>query len=269
MAPRVSTAVPTVLVVAGSDPTGGAGLQADVKTLEWFGVASAAVVTAVTVQTATRVRSSHPVAAPVLRAQLAAAAASVTPRVVKCGLLGSTANVRVLADFVSTLGRPLVVDPVTTASAGGARLASPRLVDAIVDRLLPMASVLTVNLPEASRLCGRAITDESSMREAARQIATLGPRAVVIKGGHLAGRPVDLLYHGGRFRRFEGVRVPVAMHGTGCAFASAVAAGLALGHGLVRVVEDAGAHVRALLAGSQRTRDGGRLRAPLRAGKKR
>lgn len=269
MARRVSHAVPTVLVVAGSDPTGGAGLQADVKTLEWFGVASAAVVAAVTVQTATRVRSSHPVSSSVLRAQLSAAAASATPRVVKCGLLGSAGNVRALADFVSALGRPLVVDPVTTASGGGARLASPRLADAIVDNLFPLASVVTVNLPEASRLCGREITDEASMRDAARQIAALGPRAVVVKGGHLAGRPVDLLYQGGRIRRFEGIRVPVAMHGTGCAFASAVAAGLALGRGLVRAVEDAGAHVRALLAGSLRTRDGGRLRAPLGAGKKR
>ena len=258
-----------VLVVAGSDPTGGAGLQADLKTLEWFGVAGAAAVAAITVQTATRVRASRPVAAPTLRAQLAAAAESIAPRVVKCGLLGSAANVRVVADFISRRGCALVLDPVTAASGGGARLASAGLGDALVEWLFPLASVVTVNLLEASTLCGREIADEDAMRDAARTIAALGPRAVVVKGGHLAGPPVDVLYHGGRIHRFAGVRSPVSMHGTGCAFASAVAAGIALRRGLVHAVADAGAHVRALLASSLRTRDGGRLRAPLSAGKKR
>lgn len=261
--------VPTVLVVAGSDPTGGAGLQADVKTLEWFGVASAAAVAAITAQTATRVHASRPVPAATLRAQLAAVAESVSPRVVKCGLLGSPANVRVVADFVASLDLALVLDPVTAASGGGARLASSRLGDALVERLFPLAAVVTVNLAEASNLCGREIADDASMVEAAREIAALGPRAVVVKGGHLVGRPVDVLYHGGRVRRFAGVRAPVSMHGTGCAFASAVAAGIALRRGLVRAVEDAGAHVRSLLAASMRTRDGGRLRAPLSSRKKR
>lgn len=261
--------VPTVLVVAGSDPTGGAGLQADVKTLEWFGVASAAAVAAITVQTATRVLASRPVPASTLRAQLEAVAESVSPRVVKCGLLGSPANVAAVADFVASLDCVLVVDPVTSASGGGARLASSRLGDALVERLFPLAAVVTVNLAEASKLCGREIADEASMAEAAREIAALGPRAVVVKGGHLVGRPVDVLYHGGRVHRFGGVRAPVSMHGTGCAFASAVAAGIALRRGLGRAVEDAGAHVRALLAASSRTRDGGRLRAPLSPRKKR
>jgi hydroxymethylpyrimidine/phosphomethylpyrimidine kinase len=260
--------VPTVLVVAGSDPTGGAGLQADVKTLEWLGVASAAAVSAITVQTAKRVLSSHPVPAPTLRAQLEAVGESVSPRVVKCGLLGSAANVRVVADFVARRRCPLVVDPVTAASGGGARLAREDVSEALVAWLFPLASVVTVNLSEASKLCGAEVADEAAMRDAARAIAGLGPRAVVVKGGHLAGPPVDVLYHEGRLRRFPGVRMPVTMHGTGCAFASAVAAGVALGHGLVRAVEDAGQHVRALLSASQRTRDRGRLRAPLSAGKK-
>ena len=258
-----------MLVVAGSDPTGGAGLQADLKTLEWFGVASAAAVSALTVQTATRVRASYPVPAPTLRAQLAAVAASISPQVVKCGLLASAANVRVVADFVARRRCALVVDPVTAASGGGARLAAAELGDAIVEILFPLASVVTVNLAEASKLCGGEVTDDNAMGDAARTIAALGPRAVVVKGGHLAGPPVDVLYHAGRIRRFPGVRTPGSMHGTGCAFASAVAAGMALGRGLARAVEDAGAHVRALLAVSVRTRDGGRLRRPLSAGKMR
>jgi hydroxymethylpyrimidine/phosphomethylpyrimidine kinase len=261
--------VPTVLVVAGSDPTGGAGLQADIKTLEALGVAGAAAVSAITVQTATRVRASRPVPAAVLRAQLAAVAESVSPRVVKCGLLGSPANVRVVARFVAARGCALVVDPVTAASGGGARLAPARLGDALVEWLFPLATVVTVNLSEASRLCGHEVADEAAMVDAARTIAALGPRAVVVKGGHLAGRPVDVLFDGGRIRRFAGARVPASMHGTGCAFASAVAAGIALGCGLGAAVEDAGAHVRALLVASSPTRDGGRLRAPLSAGKKR
>jgi hydroxymethylpyrimidine kinase/phosphomethylpyrimidine kinase len=256
--------VPTVLVVAGSDPTGGAGLQADLKTLEWFGVASAAAVSAITIQTATRVRASHPVPAPTLQAQLAAVAASISPRVIKCGLLASAANVEVVADFTARRRHcALVVDPVTAASGRGARLSRKDLAQALVERLFPLASVVTVNLPEASNLCGARVTDEAAMADAARAIADMGPHAVVIKGGHLRGPPVDVLYCGGRLRRFPGVRAPATMHGTGCAFASALAAGLALGFGVARAVEDAGAHVRALIAASQRTRDGGRLRAPL------
>jgi len=258
-----------VLVVAGSDPTGGAGLQADIKTLEWFGVASAAAVAAITVQTATRVRASRPVPAPTLDAQIASAVASVSPRVVKCGLLGSPANVRVVAKWVASLGCAVVVDPVTAASGGGAKLGSSRLAEALVEWLFPLATLVTVNLAEASRLCGREIADEAGMIDGARTIADFGPSAVVVKGGHLAGRPVDVLYRNGRVRRFTGVRVPVSMHGTGCAFASAAAAALALGRGLPRAVEDAGAHVRALLAASSRTRDGGRLRTPLHERKKR
>lgn len=255
--------VPTVLVVAGSDPTGGAGLQADIKTLEWLGVASAAVASALTVQTATRVRSSQAVPAALLRAQLTAVAASVSPRVVKCGLLGSAANVGVVADFVARRRYAVVLDPVISASGGGARLADSDVGDALVRRLFPRASVVTVNLSEASWICGSEVADEAAMGDAARTIAALGPRSVVVKGGHLAGAPLDVLYHRGRLWRFPGVRARMTMHGTGCAFASAVAAGLALGQDLVRAVENAGAHVRALLAASQRTRDGGRLRAPL------
>jgi hydroxymethylpyrimidine/phosphomethylpyrimidine kinase len=256
-----------VLVIAGSDPTGGAGLQADLKTLEWFGVAGAAVVAAVTAQTATRVHRSSPVTTAMLKSQLAAVAESISPRVVKCGLLGSAANVRAVAAFLAPMRCEIVVDPVTTASGGGARLAAASLRDALVETLFPLASVVTVNLLEAGHLCGRTVDNEAAMRDAARAIVAMGPRAVVVKGGHLAGAPVDILYAGGRFHRFVGERVPMSMHGTGCAFASAVAAGLALRRGLGRSVGHAGAHVRALLGSAQHTRDGGWLRAPLSVGK--
>lgn len=261
-------APPQAVVVAGSDPTGGAGLQADLKTFEHFGVAASAVVTAVTVQTATRVSSSEPVDARTVRAQLRAVFRTVSPRVVKCGLLGSAENVRAVASFLGRQRARVVIDPVTRASGGGRRLSPPGVLEEVVVRLFPLADVVTVNLAEAAALARRRVVDEPAMRVAAQAIAALGPRAVVVKGGHLAGNPVDVLFAAGRFHRFPGRRVAAGMHGTGCAFASAVAAGLARGSTLPDAVAAAGTHVRALLAGSMPTRDGGRLRTPLPQGRK-
>jgi hydroxymethylpyrimidine kinase/phosphomethylpyrimidine kinase len=264
----VAGAVPHVLVVAGSDPTGGAGLQADIKTLEHFGVAAAAVVTTVTAQSTRRVMRAQPIEATLVRAQISAALESISPRVVKCGLLGNEANARVVAGILARRRLPLVLDPVTVASAGGRRLAPSSLLAAIVERLFPLATVVTVNIAEATRILGRPVRDEEAMRRAAADIARLGPEAVVVKGGHLSGDPVDVLYADGAVRRFRARRVEASMHGTGCAFASALAAGLAYGRSLERAVSDAGAHVRALLVASIRENRGSRLRVPLRGPRK-
>lgn len=252
---------PVVLTIAGSDPSGGAGLQADLKTFECFGVVGAAVVTAITAQTATRVVDVVPVAAKTVAAQLAAVFATVTPRAIKCGLLATTANVAVVARALERRDATLVIDPVTVAS-GGEPLGERRLLDAVVDRLFPRAAVVTVNLSEAEAIVGRPVRDEASMGKAGASLLALGPRAVVVKGGHLDGAPVDLLVVGRRVHRFAGTRLPHGMHGSGCAFASALAAGLARGRGLERAVLDAQRHVRGLIRNAVATRDGGWLRPP-------
>ena len=134
---------------------------------------------------------------------------------------------------------------------------------AIWETLIPSARVVTANVPEAEAICSASIDDEESMADAARALVALGADAAVIKGGHLRGRPVDVLFDGTRIRRFEQRRrYDRNMHGTGCAFASAIAAGLALDKPLSRAVADAAAHVAALIAGATQTADGGWLRAP-------
>jgi hydroxymethylpyrimidine/phosphomethylpyrimidine kinase len=249
-----------VLTIAGSDPTGGAGVQADLKTFERLGVTGAAVVTAVTVQTATDVIAVNPLAPATVAAQLEAVLATLTPRVVKCGLLASRANVLVVARALRRLRVPLVLDPVTAAS-GGAPLGERALLAQLVRRLFPLATVVTVNLGEAEAIVRRPVRDETDMLRAASAIVGLGPGAVVVKGGHLDGPPVDVVATPRRVWRARAPRLPHGMHGTGCAFASAVAAGLAHGRPLERVVSDARRHVRALIRNAVRTRDGGWLRS--------
>lgn len=250
---------PVVLSIAGSDPTGGAGLQADLKTFESMGVAGAAVVTTITAQTATELLSLDPVSARSLGEQLDAVLATLRPRAVKCGLLGTRANVAIVAKAFPNRRVPLVVDPVTVSSAG-ARLGERGLLADIVDRLFPLAAVVTVNLSEAEAVMGGSVRDESSMRRAGSEILGLGPRAVVVKGGHLDGDPVDVLVTARGARRFRSTRLPHGMHGTGCAFASAIAAGLARDHGIERAVLDARRHVRTLLRNAIATKDGGWVR---------
>jgi hydroxymethylpyrimidine/phosphomethylpyrimidine kinase len=235
-------------------------VQADLKTFESFGVGGAAVVTAITAQTATDVLGVSPVTPGLVAAQLEAVLATVTPRVVKCGMLGTPANVAAVANVLVRSRALLVVDPVI-AAGGGAALARRGVLEALVERLFPRAAVVTVNLSEAEAIVGAPVGDESSMARAAAAILALGPRAVVLKGGHLAGAPVDLLLVGRRLLRFRSSRVAHGMHGTGCAFASAVAAGLALDRSVERAVSDARSHVRALLRGARRTKDGGWVRA--------
>jgi hydroxymethylpyrimidine/phosphomethylpyrimidine kinase len=215
------------LTIAGSDPSGGAGLQADLKTFHQFGVYGAAVVTLVTVQN-TRTVSRVEVMQPALvREQISAVISDMPPQAGKTGALGSAAVVEAVAEMVRDFPFPLVVDPVMIGKHGS-RLISLEAEDSLKTKLLPHCLLVTPNIPEAEALSGLTIRSEFEMEEAAKRIAGLGPGSVLIKGGHLEGRPVDLLFSETGLARFVGERVVTRhTHGTGCTYSAAITAGLA------------------------------------------
>lgn len=216
-----------VLAVGGSDSGGGAGVQADVKALHALGVHACTAVTAVTAQDTTAVHGVWPVPVEALRAQLRAVLDDIGADVVKTGMLPSAESVLVVAEEIG--GLPLVVDPVGVSSTGQA-LASSEAVEALRRTLLPLATVVTPNLAEVTALTGVAVSGPGDLLEAARAVHALGPRWVLVTGGHLAGDPLDLLYDGTTAHELRGPRVPTPhSHGTGCTFASALAGYLALG----------------------------------------
>lgn len=218
------------LTIAGSDSGGGAGVQADIKTFEAHGVFAASAITAVTVQNTREVRGVHPVPPDVVAAQVEAVMDDLPVAAVKTGMLVDARLIEAVAAVLrARLRVPLVVDPVMI-SKGGAALLADSAVSALSRLLLPLATVVTPNLPEAERLTGLTIAGEGQMREAARALHAMGPSVVVVKGGHLAGEPIDLVYDGEGFFTLPGSRVATtSTHGTGCTFAAAVAARLALG----------------------------------------
>lgn len=252
-------ASPFVLVIGGLDPTGGAGVAADVRTLEHFHVGSAVVVTALTVQDGRSVTRVRRVPASLMREQLRCVLEALPVAAIKCGMLPSATAVEVVAGFVAEHEIPLVVDPVLRSS-GGQPLASRSALSAIRAKLLPLAAVATPNLAEASLLVGMDIPDVDAMAVAARRILALGARAVVVKGGHMAGAPIDVFAVGRKVERLVGRRIPLDMHGTGCAFASALTAGLVHGRTLRESVRAAGVHVRALMTSAERLANGARIR---------
>lgn len=219
--------VPSVLAVGGTDSGGGAGLAADLRALHALGVHASTVVTAVTAQSSTAVLDVHDVPAESIRAQLAAVLGDIGADVVKTGMLSSAAAVLAVAEALD--GRPLVVDPVGTSSTGTALL-SPAALEQLRSRLLPLATVVTPNLAEVTALTGVVVDDASGLLAAARAVHALGPQWVLVKGGHLPGPPVDLLYDGTDSALLEGERVLTEhTHGTGCTLAAALAGWLALG----------------------------------------
>lgn len=239
------------LTIAGSDPSGGAGLQADHKTFAAFGVYGASVVTALTVQDTTGVHAVVPVEPALVEAQLAAVLGDLPVAAAKTGMLAGAA---VLDAVVRTLrARPvpaLVVDPVLVATTGRV-LADDTLLPALRDRLLPLASVVTPNLAEAAALTGLAVDDVRGMHAAARALVALGARAALVTGGHLAGPPCDVLLVDGVVHEIRGTRVAVERtHGTGCTFSAAVAAGLAVGCSLPDAARAAHEYVARALAGA-------------------
>lgn len=220
--------IPVALTIAGSDPSGGAGLQADLKTFHQHGVYGEAVVTLVTVQNTVSVERVVTLDAELVRAQVLAVVDDIAPQAVKTGALGSALIVRTIAELSNRLPL-LVVDPVMI-SKHGARLLPEDAIDAFRTALLPRAHLVTPNTHEAEALSGIAVTDVASARLAAENIARLGPHAVLVKGGHLVGDPVDVLFADGAFHEFVGTRVSTEhTHGTGCTLSAAITARLARG----------------------------------------
>jgi len=238
---------PRVLTIAGSDSSAGAGLQADLQTFAALGIFGACAATAVTAQDTRGVIAVEPVAARLVAAQIEAALADGGADAVKTGMLCNREIVRVVARrMAAARSANLVIDPVIRSSSG-AELLDPGGVDALRERLLPAARVVTPNLAEAAVLAGIEVEDLDSAGEAARRILRLGCRAVIVTGGHLSGAPVDVLADRRGVRRLRGHRVSAAAHGTGCVFSAAIAAYLARGEALERAAIAAKRFVEARL----------------------
>ena len=223
-------APPKALTVAGSDSGGGAGIQADLKTFAAFGVYGTSALTAVTAQNTRGVYAVAEVPEDVIAMQIDVVLEDIGADAVKTGMLSSASIVETVADRLEAWGvEHLVVDPVMVAK-GGHPLLQQHAVAALKERLLPLASVVTPNIPEAEILSGIVIGADEAAREAARAIAALGPRYVIVKGGHRAGDATDLVFDGSNFTEVSAVRIDTTnTHGTGCSFSAAVAALLARG----------------------------------------
>jgi hydroxymethylpyrimidine/phosphomethylpyrimidine kinase len=236
-----------LLIVAGSDSGGGAGIQADIKTATAFGVYAMTAITAVTVQNTLGVSGWHPVPPETVRGQIESCLSDIGADAIKTGMLGDATMVETVADSLKDVAVPLVVDPVMVAK-GGAKLLADAAVEAIRTRLLPLATLVTPNLPECEALIGFAPSSQAQARDAAAKFHALGARHVLFKGGHADGTIVrDILADGesGELLVLEAPRLETRhTHGTGCTLASAIASGLALGLPLDEAVSRAHAYVQ-------------------------
>ena len=236
--------VPKAMTIAGSDSGGGAGIQADLKTFAALGVYGTVTLTAITAQNTIGVTGVHEIPTDMIVAQMDAVMGDIGADAVKTGMLSSQEIVEVVAAQVAKHGiRSLVVDPVMVAKSGDALLRDDA-VNAVCTKLVPLAAVVTPNIPEAEALTGTTIESDDDVREAARRIVSMGARTVVVKGGHREGPAADVLYDGSEFQVFTAPRInTVNTHGTGCTFASAVAAGLAQGKSVEEAVGQAKEYV--------------------------
>jgi len=254
--------IPKALTIAGSDSGGGAGIQADLKTFSAFRVFGMSVITAVTAQNSLGVQGVESLPPAFVVQQLRSVLSDFGADAAKCGMLATAPIIEAVA---ATLAEhpieKLVVDPVMVAKSGDALL-RPDAVRSLIERILPLALVVTPNLPEAEALAGIPVSDRKEMEEAARRIAALGPRYVLVKGGHLKGDAVDLLWNGRELRAFTAPRVDSPnTHGTGCTFSAAIAAGLARGQAIPDAIREAKAYVtKAIAEGFQGGRGVGQLR---------
>ena len=241
-------APPRVLAIAGSDSGGGAGIQADLKTMLALGVHGMTVICAVTAQNSVGVQGYWELPAEAVRAQLDSVLGDIGTQAIKTGMLASAALVSTVSEALAEVAAPVVVDPVAVSKHGDSLLSAGTL-EAVRDQLLPLATVVTPNLLEAELLTGMKINDEAQMLAAARMINAMGPQWVLVKGGHLPGNPVDLLHDGDQVIRFPGDRIASAhTHGTGCTLASAIASRLALGDDVPRAVQAAKTYVTGAIA---------------------
>jgi len=232
--------IPRALTIAGSDSGGGAGIQADLKTFAALGVHGMSALTSVTAQNTLGVRAVHDIPPEIVRAQIEAVAEDIGVDAAKTGMLHTSKIIEAVTEEIKKYRFPAVVDPVMVAKSG-ATLLEPEAVETMKKRLLPLARVVTPNAPEAEALSGLKISSLDDAVAAAKKIASLGPKAVVVKGGHIqGGRVVDTLYIDGAVKRFEAERVSSgATHGTGCSFSAAIAAEIAKGKEISEAVASA------------------------------
>lgn len=224
--------IPTALTIAGSDPSGGAGIQADLKTFHQHKVYGMAVITLLTVQNTRGVQAIYRMKPRQVMRQLEAVLADIPPQAAKTGALGDEAILRAVARASREFRFPLVVDPVMV-SKHGVSLLKPSAVRVFIRELLPYATLVTPNLCEAAVLSGIKVCDLESMTRAARIISEFGPRAVLIKGGHLKGDATDVFFQDGRVRLLKSPRIRTRhTHGTGCTYSAAITAELARGRSL-------------------------------------
>lgn len=234
---------PVALTIAGSDPSGGAGIQADLKTFHRHGVYGEAVLTLVTVQNTRMVTRVEVFPPSLVVEQLRAAIEDIPPGAAKTGALGGGDVVAAIAVEARMFSFPLVVDPVMI-SKHGAPLMAAEARAAVRDLLLPVATLLTPNLHEAAALTGNPVEDVAGMRVAAERLCAMGCRAVLVKGGHLPGAAVDVLFANGEFHEFTSERIDTPhTHGTGCTYSAAITAELAKGTELVEAVRRAKAFI--------------------------
>jgi hydroxymethylpyrimidine/phosphomethylpyrimidine kinase len=242
--------IATALTIAGSDSGGGAGIQADLKTFSAFRVFGTSVLTAVTAQNSVGVQGVESLPPAFVAEQLRSVLSDIGADAAKCGMLSTAPIIDAIAGVLAEHPiASLVVDPVMVAKSGDPLL-QPDARDALVRRILPLAIVVTPNLPEAEVLTGMTVRTREEMREAARRIHGMGPRHVLVKGGHLKGDPVDVLWDGRALTELAAPRIESNnTHGTGCTLSAAIAAGLALGRPLPEAVAEARRYVRAAIAG--------------------
>jgi len=241
---------PVALTIAGSDPSGGAGIQADLKTFHQFGAYGEAVITLITVQNSVRVSRVEVMPPWLVLEQIAAVLEDIPPAAAKTGALGSVEVVEAVAGAAAEFKFPLVVDPVMV-SKHGLPLLPQAAMRAIRERLLPCAALATPNVPEAEALTGIAIRTLDDVRRAACLIHGMGARAVLIKGGHLESDATDLLFDGAEYREFPAARIATLhTHGTGCTYSAAITAGLAGGAALGEAVARAKRFIHQAIRGN-------------------
>jgi len=236
------------LTIAGSDSGAGAGIQADLKTFAALGVYGTSAITAITAQNTVGVTQILELAPEMVAAQIDAVMEDIGADALKTGMLANTAIIQVVAAKIQEHGlKNLVVDPVMVAK-GGDLLLRPEAIDTLRRRLIPLATVVTPNLPEAIELTGIQCSRLPEIKEAARRIVSMGAKSVVIKGGHRRGPATDLFYDGKKFRQLTSPRIRTAnTHGTGCTFSAAIAAGLAKGATLEGAVAEAKRYITAAI----------------------
>ncbi|MEW6661299.1 MAG: bifunctional hydroxymethylpyrimidine kinase/phosphomethylpyrimidine kinase [Bacillota bacterium] len=239
---------PKVMTIAGSDSGGGAGIQADLKTFTVLGAFGTSVLTAITAQNTLGVEAVQLLPPDMVRAQMKAVLSDIGTHAAKTGMLGDEAIIRAVAEVIAVYQVPnLVVDPVMVAKSGH-HLLLPGARDALINRLFPLAKVITPNLHEAGAVLNREIKSLPEMRLAAKLLHQLGPEWVVVKGGHLSGEAIDLAFNGEEYFELKGMRFPYTPHGTGCTFSAAIAAYLAKGLEVLPALQKAKAFINRAIA---------------------